>query len=155
MKIMKAFLTLLFCTGVLTVSAQNYVSRVSPDSVSILKSRVDALKSAIKLNQLKLNEADHEADIEKQKAKIIELNGSEKAAAKESSRMSDALQAGTETDLKKVEKLSKKATSSAKDLKNALDKLRKQIDNVEQIRTEIQDEERKLANHSPSIIYKN
>ena len=153
MRTIKSLITILICLTASTVSAQNYNSRISRDSVAVLQSRMEVLKGAIKLNELKLSEAELEADIEKQKLKIVDLNGSEKAAAEESSRLSDALKTGKETDIKKVEKMSRKATNSAKDVKNALEKLRKQIDKIEELRTEIQTEERKLSNRNPLIIY--
>lgn len=155
MKTIKPLIALLFCLLASTVSAQNYKARISRDSVAVLQSRLEVLKYAIKLNELKLYEAEQEADIQKQKLRIVELNDSEKAAATESSRLSEALKAGRETDIKKVEKMSKKASNSAKDVKNATEKLRKQIDRVEELRAVIQTEERKLANRSPLIIYSN
>lgn len=153
MKLIKPIFTLVFCLATLTVSAQNYTARISKDSLAILNSRLEVLKGAVKLNQLKISEADQEADIEKQKLKVLDLTGTEREAAKEYSRMSEELKEGKVTDVKKVEKMSKRATASAKDLKNALDRLLKQIDKVEETRTEIQTEERKLANRSPLIVY--
>lgn len=153
MKMIKPLITGVFCLIASAVSAQNYNAKISRDSLSVLQARMEVLKGAIKLNELKISEAELEADIEKQKLKVVDLNGSEKAAAEESSRLSDALKTGKETDIKKVEKMSKKATNSAKDVKNALEKLRKQIDRVEELRTEIQTEERKMGNRTPLIIY--
>ena len=153
MKLIKYILTLLVCLATFTVSAQNYTARVSKDSLAVLNSRLEVLKGAVKLSQLKITEAEQEADIEKQKLKVLDLTGTEREAAKEYSRMSEELKKGNVTDVKKVEKMSKRATASAKDLKNALDRLLKQIDKVEEIRSEIQTEERKLANRSPLIIY--
>lgn len=155
MKTIKPLFTLLFCLVGLSVSAQNYNAKISRDSVAVLQSRLEVLKSSIKLNELKLNEAEQEAEIEKQKLKIVDLIGSEKAAAEESRRLSDALKAGRETDIKKVERMSKKAANSAKDVKNATEKLHKQIDKIEELRTVIQTEERKLANRTPIITYSN
>lgn len=153
MKMLKPFISVLFCLIASSVSAQNYNARISRDSLSVLQARMEVLKGAIKLHELKISEAELEADIEKQKLKVVDLNGSEKAAAEESSRLSDALKAGKETDIKKVEKMSKKATNSAKDVKNALEKLRRQVDKIEELRTEIQTEERKLANRNPLVVY--
>lgn len=153
MKIIRPLITVLICFMASAVSAQNYNARISRDSMAVLQARMDVLKSAIKLNELKLSEAELETDIEKQKLKVVDLNGSEKAASEESSRLSDALKTGKETDIKKVEKMSKKATNSAKDVKNGLEKLRRQIDKIEELRTEIQTEERKLSNRNPLIIY--
>ena len=144
---------LLFFGCYFNLSAQDYTSKVSRDSVAVLNSRIDILKSCIRLIELKLSEASQEADIQKQKLKIIDLKGSEKDAVKESKRLSEALESGTEIDIKKAEKMSKRATSSAKNLSKAVDKLRRQIDKVEDIRTEIQTEERKLTSKSPNIIY--
>ena len=150
-KILSFFL--LFSGCYFNLSAQDYTSKVSRDSVAVLNSRIDILKSAIRLNELKLSEASQEADIQKQKLKIIDLRGSEKDALKESKRLSEALESGTEVDIKKAEKMSKRATASAKNLSKAVDKLRRQIDKVEDIRTQIQTEERKLTSRSPNIIY--
>jgi chromosome segregation ATPase len=154
---MKSLLLLCFLilfSGISSSFAQNYIAKVSRDSAATLSSRIEVLNSAIKLNQLKLSEADQESDIEKQKLRIIDLRGSEKEAVKESSRLAEALKEGKETDMKKIEKISRKATAAAKDLKTALDKLQKQIDRVEETRTRIQTEERKLANREHSIIFK-
>ena len=153
MKMLKLFISVLLCLIASSVSAQNYNARISRDSLSVLQARMEVLKGAIKLHELKISEAELEADIEKQKLKVVDLNGSEKAAAEESSRLSDALKTGKETDIKKVEKMAKKATNSAKDVKNALEKLRRQIDKIEELRSEIQTEERKLANRNPLVIY--
>ena len=154
MKLLQPIFTMIFCLATFTLSAQNYTARVSNDSLTVLNSRLEALKGALKLHQLKLTEAGQEADIEKQKLKVLDLTGTEREAAKEYSRMSEELKKGKVTDMKKVEKMSKRATASAKDLKNALERLQKQINTVEEIRTEIQAEERKLSNRSPLIIYK-
>lgn len=154
MKAIKSIFTLCLCFGALSLSAQNYNARVSKDSVAILNARIEVLKNAVKLNQLKLSEAEQEADIEKQKLKVLDLTSSEKEAAKESARLSEALKEGKETDVKKIEKISKKASNSTKNVKNAVERLKKQIDKVEETRTEIQTEERKLANRSPQLIYK-
>lgn len=153
MKMLRFYFVFFFCIPFLNASGQDYVAKVSRDSVAVLTSRIDVLKSAVKLNELKLSEASQEADIEKQKIRIIELRGSEKTSADESDRLSDALKKGTETDVKKVERMSRKANSKAKSLNNAIDKLQKQIDKVEDTRTLIETEERKLANRSPLIIY--
>lgn len=155
MKKFKYLLTAIFCLGISSLYAQNYVAKVSRDSLAVLNSRTEVLKMAGKLNQLKLSEAKQEEDIEKQKLKIIDLRGSDKDAAKESQRLADALKEGKETDMKKAEKMSRKASGTAKDLKNALERLQKQIDQVEETRTIIQTEERKLSSRSPVIIYKN
>jgi hypothetical protein len=154
MNSIKSVMTLFLCFVAICVSAQDYKARVSKDSVTILSARVEVLKSAVKLNQLKLSEAEQEADIEKQKLKILDLTSTEKESSKEYARLSEALKEGKETDIKKIEKISKKASNNAKDVKNALDRLKKQIDKVEETRTEIQTEEGKLANRSPLIIYK-
>lgn len=155
MKKLKYIFTALLCFSVSVLFAQNYVSKVSRDSVSILSARLEVLKMETRVNQLKLTEAKQEADIEKQKLKIIDLRGSDKDAARESARLADALKEGKETDMKKAEKMSRKASGTAKDLKNALERLQKQIDQVEETRAEIQTEERKLTSRNPIIIYKN
>ncbi|HUH33718.1 MAG TPA: hypothetical protein VLZ28_07170 [Daejeonella sp.] len=155
MKLLKPFLTLLFCAVTVSGFAQSYVSKVSRDSVAVLTARVEVLKSAAKLNELKLAEAEQEADIRKQELKIADLISIEKATAEESSRLSEAFKEGKETNVKKVEKMSRKAAGSSKDVKNAQEKLQKQLNKVEETRTEIQTEERKLANREPIIIFSN
>jgi len=153
LKIVKCFLTLILCMTAISGFTQSYISKVSSDSIAVLTARVDVLKSAAKLNELKLSEAEQEADIRKQELKIADLISTEKATAEESSRLSEALKAGRETNVKKVEKMSRKAAGSSKDVKNANDKLQKLLDKVEETRTQIQTEERKLANREPVLIF--
>ena len=153
MKTFKFLFTLILCMVAISGSAQSYISKVSTDSVAVLTARVEVLKSAAKLNELKLSEAEQEADIRKQELKIADLTSTEKATAEESSRLSEAFKEGRETNVKKVEKMSRKAAGSSKDVKNAQERLQKQLDKVEETRTEIQTEERKLANREPVIIF--
>lgn len=153
MNAFKFLITISLCTTALSVSAQSYVSKVSSDSVAVLTARVDVLKSAAKLNELKLSEAEQEADIRKQELKIADLISTEKAANEESSRLAEALKEGKETNVKKVEKMARKAAGSSKAVKNAQEKLQKQLDKVEETRTQIQTEERKLANREPVLIF--
>ena len=153
MKTYKTLLTVILSIVAISGSAQSYVSKVSTDSVAVLTARVEVLKSAAKLNELKLSEAEQEADIRKQELKIADLISAEKASAEESSRLAEAFKEGRETNVKKVEKMSRKAAGSSKDVKNAQEKLQKQLDKVEDTRTEIQTEERKLANREPVIIF--
>lgn len=153
MKMFKSLTTLLFCLSVLSVSAQNYTPKVSRDSVAAIKLRLDILKTSLKLHELKLAEAEQEADIEKQELKIRELKGLEKSTAEESSRLSEAAKDGKEPDTKKAEKMSRKAANTSKSLDNATDRLQKQIDKVEETRGKIRTEEAKLAGRNLVIEF--
>ncbi len=153
MKIRKLLLTsfICFCSGY--VFAQTFTPRIARDSAAVLTARISVLKSVLKLNELKLSEAEQEVDIEKQKLRIIELRGNEKTATEESDRVADAAKAGRETDMKKVDKLARRASSKSKSLDNAIEKLQKMIFKVEDTHTEIETEERKLLSRDPQIIF--
>jgi len=145
MKLIKLLSALLFCLSTLAVSAQNYTPKVSRDSVAALKLRLDILKTSVKLHELMLAEAEQEADIEKQEAKVRELKGLEKTTSEESSKLSDAVKDGKESDVKKADKMSRKAANTSKSLDNAVERLQKQMDRVEETRGKIRTEENKLA----------
>lgn len=153
MKFNKFNAVVFFCIFSLHATAQKYTPKVSRDSIAILTSRTEVLKSAIKVNDLKLAEGSQESDIEKLELKIVELRSLDKASSDESLRLSESLQTGNETDLKKVDRAARKAASNAKSLKNALEKLNKQIDKAEDIKNQIQTEERKLSYRDLLIIF--
>jgi len=149
----KIIFTLLSCALALPVVAQTYTARVSKDSTGILINRVEVLKAHIKLLELKIEEAKEESDVEKLRLKLLEANGNVKASAEQTSNQTDKTSSSASVDLKKIEKLSKKARSDAEDAQKALEKFNKQIARVEDIRTQIQGEERKLGYKKPKVIY--
>ena len=153
MKLIKLLTALLICLFALSVSAQNYTPKVSRDSVASLKHRLEILQTSVKLHELKLAEADQEADIEKQEIKVRELKALEKTTAEESSKLSDAAKDGKEQDIKKAEKMSRKAANTSKSLNNAVERLQKQMDKVEETRGKIRTEESKLAGRSLLIHF--
>jgi LPS O-antigen subunit length determinant protein (WzzB/FepE family) len=129
--------------------AQSYSAKVSKDSVGILTNRVEVLKTSIKLLELKIKEADEEAEVEKLRLKLLEANDKSKESA---SKKNDQFKKET-LDAKTLEKLGKAAKNDAGDAQKANDKFSKQIAKVEDIRTQIQGEERKLGYKKPQIIY--
>lgn len=135
------------------VMAQTYTSRVSKDSVGVLANRVEVLKAGIKLIELKLDEAKQEDEVEKLRLKLLEANGNAKASAELSSKNSDKIESGASIDLKAIDKLAKKNKSNADDAQKALERFNKQIAKVENLRTEIQAEERKLGYKKPKVVY--
>ncbi|GGI22271.1 hypothetical protein [Pedobacter mendelii] len=149
----KIFIIFFFTVAAAPVIAQTYMSRVSKDSVSILSTRVEVLKAGIKLLELKINEAKEEEEVEKLRLKLLEANGYAKSSAEQVSNSNNKTISGSSIDLKAMEKLSKKAKISSDDAQKALDRFNKQISRVEDIRTEIQGEERKLGYKKPKIVY--
>lgn len=135
----------------LPVFAQTYNPKVSKDSLGILNARVEVLKSSIKVLELKIKESEEEADVEKLRLKLLEANGNAKSSSEKNS--GNISNNGSVIDSKAVEKLSKKAKSDDEDAKKALDRYNKQIAKVEDIRTQIQGEERKLTYKKPYILY--
>lgn len=129
--------------------AQSYNARVSKDSVGILTNRIEVLKASIKLYELKIKEAEEEAEVEKLRLKLLDANDRSKESA---SRKNDQFKKET-LDSKTLEKLSKVAKNDADDAQKANDKFTKQIARVEDIRTQIQGEERKLTYKKPQIFY--
>ena len=135
------------------VLAQTYTAKVSKDSLGILTNRVEVLKASIKLLELKIDESKEEAEVEKLRMKLLEANGNAKASSEQTNNHSNKTAAGSSIDVKTMEKLSKKAKSDADNAQKALERFNKQIAKVEDIRTEIQGEERKLGYKKPVIVY--
>ena len=131
------------------VAAQSYNAKVSKDSVAILTTRLDLLKANIKLLELKVKEADEEADVENLRFKLLEANDKAKESA---AKRNDQLKKET-LDTKALEKLNKAIKNGADDAQKANDRFNKQIAKVEDIRTQIQGEERKLGYKKPQIVY--
>jgi len=143
------FLTaMVLLSGTTLVKAQSYTPKVSKDSVGVLVARQDALKASMKVQELKLKEAEEEADVEKLRIKLLEANGN----AKESTSQNSSEQAKS-GDAKAMEKLAKKAKNDTADAAKALERYNKQIEKVEQLRTEIRAEERKLLYKKPFIVF--
>lgn len=132
--------------------AQQYSPKVSKDSVGVLSARILALKSSIKVQELKIKEADGEVEIEKLQVKLLEANGNAKTAAEPHKDATEKVKSGA-MDAKAAEKLAKKAKNDEEDAKKALDRYNKQIEKVALLRTEIQTEERKLTYKKPLILY--
>ncbi|MFC3562023.1 hypothetical protein [Pedobacter jamesrossensis] len=151
---MKKILFILFALGASTsVMAQSYTPKVSKDSVGILTNRIEVLKSSIKVLKLKIEEAKEEEEVEKLRLKLLEANGIAKASAEQSNNNSAKTTSGTSVDLKAMEKFSKKAKSDSENAIKALERFNKQIAKVEDLRTQIQGEERKLSYKKPQIAY--
>jgi len=102
----------------------------------------------MKVQELKLKEAEEEADVEKLRVKLLEANDN----AKESTSQNSSEQAKS-GDAKAMEKLAKKAKNDTADAAKALERYNKQIEKVEQLRTEIRAEERKLLYKKPFIVF--
>lgn len=138
--------------NVVNAKAQVYVAKVSKDSLSILTSRLEALKASQKIQELKIDEAKEEAEVEKLRVKLLEANDKAKDAAGKSNKTTQKLDGGT-VDAKEMEKLAKKAKNALEDSQKALDRYNKQIGVVEKIRVDIQTEERKAGYKKPTIVF--
>ena len=134
--------------GAKLASAQTFTPNVSKDSVGVLTARQESLKASMKVQELKIKEAEYEAEVEKLRLKLLEANGN----AKESAAQNSGEQANT-GDAKAIEKLAKKAKNDAADAKKALTRYEKQIEKVDELRNEIRTEERKLTYKKPNIIF--
>jgi len=132
---------------------QTYSPKVSKDSLGILNGKVDVVKMHIKILELKIKEAEEETNVEKLRLKLMEIKGNAKESADKASRNMDKTDAGSSVDLKSIAKLSKKAKSDQDDAQKALERYNKQISKVEDIRTQIQGEERKLSYKKPQVVY--
>ncbi|MCZ4245350.1 hypothetical protein [Pedobacter punctiformis] len=133
--------------------AQTYNPKVSRDSLGVLNSRIEILKTNIKVMELKVKESEEEANVEKLRLKLLEANGNAKESSEKASKNSNRTDAGSSVDLKTMEKLSKKAKSDADDALKALERFNKQISKVEDIRSQIQAEERKLGYKKPLVAF--
>ena len=142
-------IVLLFTLG---VNAQTYAPKVSKDSLGILNARLAALKTSIKVQELKIKESEEEDEVEKLRIKLLEANGNAKNSAEQNSNLSEKLKSAT-VDSKAIEKTAKKAKNDTADAQKALERYNKQIQKVEEIRIQIQEEERKLTYKKPLIIY--
>lgn len=135
-----------------TLTAQEYKPKVSKDSVGVLNARIEALKASAKVQELKIKEAEEETDVEKLRLKLLEANDVAKISAAQNNELTEKLKSGA-VDAKSAEKIVKKAKTDASDAQKALDRYNKQIAKVEEVRTQIQIEERKLTYKKPQIIY--
>ncbi|RZL38245.1 MAG: hypothetical protein EOO96_03350 [Pedobacter sp.] len=134
------------------VKAQTYAPKVTKDSAAVLKARLESLKASTKVQELKIKEAEEEEEVEKLRIKLLEANGNAKASASQNNDVSEKLKTSN-VDAKALEKVAKKAKNDTADAQKALERFNKQIAKVEDIRTQIQGEERKLTYKKPFIIY--
>ncbi|TDG35191.1 hypothetical protein EZJ43_14935 [Pedobacter changchengzhani] len=151
--IKKVILSILVMGATAPLMAQTYTPYVSKDSVGILNTRIDVLKASIKLQELKIKESEEEADVEKLRLKLLEANGNARTSSEKSSRSSNRTDGGSSIDLKEMAKLAKRAKNDADDADKALDRFNKQIKKVDDIRNEIQSEERKIGYKKPLIMF--
>ncbi|RYD74498.1 MAG: hypothetical protein EOP55_15185 [Sphingobacteriales bacterium] len=151
---MKTFVFIfLISTSAIPLMAQTYSARVSKDSLGVLNNRIEILKATIKILELKTEESAEESTVEKLRLKLLEANGNATSSAAKTSSQSDKTSSGSSFDLKAMDKLAKKAKSDANDAEKALERFNKQIAKVEDIRTQIQGEERKVGYKSPKVIF--
>lgn len=136
----------------LTTKAQTYTPKVSKDSLGILNARLEALKVSAKVQELKIKESEEEDEVEKLRIKLLEANANAKNSATLNSNLSEKLKSAA-VDSKAIEKAAKKAKNDTADAQRALERYNKQIQKVENIRTQIQEEERKLTYKKPLIVY--
>lgn len=138
--------------GVVPSKAQVYVAKVSKDSVAILKDRLEALKVSQKIQELKMKEADEEAEVEKLRVKLLDANDRAKESAAKNSKYTAKTGSG-EVDTKETDKMAKKAKNDMQDSQKALERYNKQIKVVEKLREQIQTEERKAGYKKPTILF--
>ena len=149
----KLIFTCFIIAGSISAMAQTYSPKVSKDSLGILNGKVDVIKMHMKILELKIKEAEEETSVEKLRLKLLEIKDNAKESADKASVNIGKTDAGSSVDLKNMAKLSKKAKSDADESLKALDRYNKQISRVEDIRTQIIGEERKLGYKKPQIIY--
>ena len=147
---MKALLLMvgIMLFGATLANAQTFTPNVSKDSLGVLTARQESLKASMKVQELKIKEAEYEAEVEKLRLKLLEANGNAKESAAQNSG-----EKPNGADAKAMEKLAKKAKSDAEDAKKALTRYQKQIEKVDELRNEIRAQERKLTYKKPVIIY--
>jgi len=151
---MKKFLLVLFSIVSSSVAmAQTYKANVSKDSVNILNTRIDLLKTNIKILELKVKESQEEDAVEKLRLKVLEANGKAKASAEETNTYSSKTVSGSSIDMKSMDKMSKKVKGDAIEARKALDRFNKQVGKVEDIRSQIKTEERKVGYRKPAVIF--
>lgn len=155
MKKSNLLLIVLLSVASTPVLAQTYSAKVEKDSLNILNGQITQLKSKLKVLELKVQESKEEAEVEKLRVKLLKANESAKKSSenKNKSTKSNA-SAGSDIDLKAMEKINKKAQSDHEDAQKALDRFNKQVKKVETLRTQIGTEERKLDGKKPDIIFK-
>lgn len=136
----------------ISAKAQTYTPKVSKDSVGMLNARLEALKASAKVQELKIKESEEEDEVEKLRIKLLEANANAKNSAAQNSNLSEKLKSAG-VDSKAIEKAAKKAKNDTADAQRALERYNKQIQKVEDIRTQIQGEERKLTYKKPLLVY--
>jgi septal ring factor EnvC (AmiA/AmiB activator) len=82
----------------------------------------------------------------------LEANANAKSSAAQNSSLSEKLKTA-DIDSKTMEKAAKRTKNDTADAQKALERYNKQIQKVEDIRTQIQGEERKLTYKKPLIVY--
>ena len=142
---------LLFICSISYAQAQNYVSQISKDSLSILNDRIEALKTSQKVYELKVEEAKEENEVEKLRVKLLEANDNAKQSASKNSKHTEKLIKGVNP--KETAKLAKTARSDMENAQKALDRYNKQINKVEKLREKIKSEEQKLSYKKPTITF--
>ncbi|MCJ0742104.1 hypothetical protein [Pedobacter montanisoli] len=153
MKKIYTLLTVGFSLLSANVFAQKYTSQVSKDSLTTLNYRLDALKASQKLYELKIKEADEEAEVEKLRVKLTDANAKAEQAAKKNTSVAELLKDG-KTEHKNVAKAAKAAQSEMAAAAKALEKYNKQIKRVEDLRAQIQSEEQKITQKSSQVVFK-
>jgi hypothetical protein len=148
----RGFLICCLLLVVALVNAQTYTPKVSKDSIGVLTARLEALKASLKVQELKIKEAEEELDVEKLRLKLLEAKDMAKSSAAQDEETTVKLNSG-KIDAKSADKIFKKAKSDKANAEKALDRFNRQIEKVEDIRTQIQGEERKLVYKKPLIIY--
>ncbi|WP_316739743.1 hypothetical protein [Pedobacter aquatilis] len=146
------FLTLIVISYKVT-SAQTYKANVSQDSVKTLNTRIELLKSNVKILELKVRESEEEETVEKLRLKLLEANGKAKASAEETNTYSSKTVSGSTIDMKSMDKMSRKVKGDAIEARKALERFNKQIDKVQDIRSEILAEERKVGYRKPAVVF--
>lgn len=150
----KIYLLLAIATSITSIAkSQTYSAKVSRDSVGILAARIEALKASVKVQELKIKESEEETEVEKLRIKLLEANDIAKKSATQNSDNSGKIKTGN-VDIKASTKLAKQAKNDMESAQKALERYNKQINKVEDVRTEIQKEEQKLTYKKPLVSYK-
>lgn len=151
---MKRFLliTLLVITCKITM-AQTYKANVSQDSIKMLNTKIELLKTNKKIFELKVKESEEESEIEKLRLKLLEANVKAKASAQETNTYSSKTVSGSTIDMKSMDKMSMKVKGDVIEARKALQRFNKQVSKVEDIRSQIKAEERKISYRKSAITF--
>jgi hypothetical protein len=133
--------------------AQSFEPQISKDSLTVLKNNQLILKASLKIHELKIQEANEEEEAGKLLSKLLVANNVAKESAIYNSKITEGLKGAQ--DIKAVEKAAKKVKSDTADAQKALERFNKQLKKIDDLKSEIRNEERRILEVKPKIIFWN